>query len=801
MKKPILFVVFLLILSHSLTAQLDSIHWCPPMHARVEWGPQFLVLSTPETTPFPVSIKDGSGTVIQTVSISNTTPFTYNIGSSNNTFTLVPANDLHKALKNRGLVIEAEKKFYAYFRAHASSQNQAADLTLKGLSALGKTFRIGHLLQNSASSASRSNFVGVLATEDSTVVDFSGFDPATNFYKNNANTPSTGRETVTLQKGESLVFSMYLATSNTAQPPNGFMGGLLETSKPVAVNVGSWTGSPASSPDQDVGIDQIVPFENVGTEYIINRANGSAVLERPMVVAHVNGTRVFLNDSTTPVATLNAGQTYIVATNSFTAQNNLYIKTSEPVYLYQMIGGAPAGTAHELRTEGLIFVPPISCSIPNTIDNIADVNVVGSMSFDGGVMITAMRDSQVVVRVNGATVNLGAANPVMGNPDFVTYRNLTAFSASTRVTSLSVVAQGSVQVAVYGQNQAASYAAFYSGFSKTKKPKVKLVNIGDGVCPDTLIATGFFDGVQWIYEDSVLKFGKDTMLIVSAPGRYIAEGYLGVCRRSETARDTLDISFRSPEFPYTTKEPTCFGLSNGSISIGRPAGGFPPYQYSIDNGQTFTRTPNFPNIKSDFYKLVVKDSLGCYNKPLQIKMGQPAQFTVRILPDSMPEPVSEGQLVRLTAQPNRRAVTAVWQPQDTTGCKNCLEYVIKAKEKVQILLTVTDSLGCTAFDTIVIYVQPSIFAPNVINPNSTFGNNAFTVFSKENLPIRRLQVYDRWGNCVFKTENTETNVLEKGWDGTYNGQPVNPDVFVYWAEIEVLPNRIVRISGDVTVLR
>ncbi len=800
MKHWLLVLGFCLFGFYNLLAQLDSIHWMPPMHARTEWGPQYLILSTPDTAAFPVMIKDGSGNILQTVQISNTQPYTYNVGSSNNTYTLVTPTDLHKALTNKGLVIESEKKFYAYFRAHASSQNQAADLTCKGRAALGTTFRIGHLLQNSASSSSRSNFIGILATDDSTVITLNGFDPATQFYKNNANAPSTGTETIALNKGESLVFSQYLATSNSLQPPNGLMGALLKSTKPIAVNVGSWTGSPASSTDQDVGIDQIVPVENVGKEYIINRGNGSAVLERPMIIAHSNNTQVWINGSAAPVTVLNAGQSYIVPTSSYSPNDNMYIRSSQPIYLYQMIGGAPAGSANELRTEGLVFVPPISCSIANILDNVIDVNQIGTMSFGGGVMISAMKDSVVTVRVNGAVVNLGTPAPVMGNPDFVTYRNLSLFSIGSRVNTISVTAQGSVQIAFYGQNNAASYAAFYSGFSKTIEPNVSLRNIGDGVCPDTLIASGFFDGVQWIYEDSIMKFGKDTMLIIQAPGRYIAEAYLGVCRRSETARDTLDITFKSPEFPYTIKDVSCFGFIDGMLTIGKPAGGVPPFQYSINNGQTFGKTPTFTNLKANTYKLVVKDSLGCYNRPLQVKVNQPAGFSVRIIPDSLPDAVKKGQIVRLQGSASRKINSVTWLPKDSTNCKNCLDYVIAPTEKTFVTLTVTDSAGCTASDTIVIYVQPPVFAPNVMNPNSQGGNNYFTLFSKEELPIKRMAIFNRWGDMVFEAKNIFTNILEQGWDGTYRGQKVNQDVFVFWAEVEVLPNKFVLIKGDITVV-
>ena len=200
MKRLLLF--FLLTTCYSnLYSQLDTIHWMPPMHARVDWGPQYLYLSTPEQTAFPVHLRDGSGNLIATVNISNTQPYIYDIGSSNATYTLVPESDLHKALKNRGIVIDGEKKFYAYFRAHSANLAQASDLTCKGRAALGKTFRIGHLLQEAdPNTNARSNFVGIIATEDSTEVTFSGFDPNTDFRKSGVDVPSTGPEKIVLQK-------------------------------------------------------------------------------------------------------------------------------------------------------------------------------------------------------------------------------------------------------------------------------------------------------------------------------------------------------------------------------------------------------------------------------------------------------------------------------------------------------------------------------------------------------------------------------------------------------------------------
>jgi len=799
--KKLFFTSLLIAIFYIAEAQLDSIHFVPPMHARVDWGPQYLLLTTSETTPFPVDIKDGSGNIIQTVNISITSPYKYLIGDTDDTFTFVTENELHTALQRKGLIIEGKKKFYAYVRIHSENKNQASDLTCKGSAALGKIFRIGHLLQNTGTSLS--NFVGILATEDSTILKLSDFDPNTKFRKNNTDIISSGIETFSLNKGESLVIAQYLNSNSTNQPPNGMMGALLESSKPIAVNTGSWCGSPVNTGDKDTGIDQIAPLEKMGKEYILNKGNGNTTLERPIIVAHYNNTMVYLNGATNPSIILNAGEYYAVPTSFYTAQNNLHIKSSEAIFVYQMIGGISSGT-NAYRTEGLIFVPPISCNIPSSIDNIFEPNVVGSIVFNGGVMITAMKDSLVEVFVDGQLANIGTPNAVTGNPDFVTYRSLNLFSASKVTNFISVKAHGAVQLATFGQNSAASFAAFYSGFSKTNATtNIAVKNIGDGVCPDTLIVTGHFDGVQWMYADSLIKYGHDTMLIVNGPGQYHVLGYLGVCRQNETSKDSIIVDFISPEFDYTIKNPSCYGYSDGSILIHQPYGGYPPYQYSINKGFDFIKDSLFIGLNADIFKLVVRDSVGCYNYPLTVMLDQPEPFSVEIVKKSHIniDVLKLGQTIKLEGIANRPYVFTKWSPTNDSTCNFCpINRVKVLKTANYVTLLVKDSLGCPAFDTIVLYVEPPVYIPNIFDPaNGVLKNSNFTIFSESQLPIHKLVIFDRWGNQVFSTTNIHTNVIEEGWDGKINGKLVDPAVFVYYAEVEILPNIIVLFKGEITV--
>ena len=159
-----------------LFAQLDTIHWLPPMHARYDWGPQILYLSTPEQQAFQVSIRDGAGVIVDVATISNSQPFQIDLGNSNDTRILVPESSLHHPLTGKGLVIDGPKPFYAYFRARSNSLYQAGDLTCKGRAALGTTFRIGHLLQAEEGTEKRSNFIrrALVWTESESTQSFAG---------------------------------------------------------------------------------------------------------------------------------------------------------------------------------------------------------------------------------------------------------------------------------------------------------------------------------------------------------------------------------------------------------------------------------------------------------------------------------------------------------------------------------------------------------------------------------------------------------------------------------------------------
>ena len=60
-------VLFFILISNINYAQLSNKHWIPPLHAKggeTYVQEHLLYLSTPEATPFQVTVTDGSGTPI-----------------------------------------------------------------------------------------------------------------------------------------------------------------------------------------------------------------------------------------------------------------------------------------------------------------------------------------------------------------------------------------------------------------------------------------------------------------------------------------------------------------------------------------------------------------------------------------------------------------------------------------------------------------------------------------------------------------------------------------------------------------
>jgi len=119
-----------------------------------------------------------------------------------------------------------------------------------------------------------------------------------------------------------------------------------------------------------------------------------------------------------------------------------------------------------------------------------------------------------------------------------------------------------------------------------------------------------------------------------------------------------------------------------------------------------------------------------------------------------------------------------------------------------IIQTVTNEFGCTDTAHFRLKSEPSIsfYVPNAFTPNGDGSNDEFRAYGL-NIQQFRMEIYNRWGELVF-----ESNNIEKGWNGRlFNNPELNisqMDVYAYVIYVKDtfnLPPR--RIDGRVTLVK
>ena len=450
MKK--LALLFLLLSSAISFSQLSNKHWIPPIHSRDNSAisDQYIYMSTNETVPFQVTATDGNGVPYagSPFTISAATPASFTVGTGQPTKMFLNLSDVNTVVSGRGVILQGPKDFYVSFRMRHSAH--AETIISKGKPGIGTSFRLGCTINESQDN--RKNFVAsVMATENNTSVTLSNYNTGV-IFSSGAGNITADTQTFTLNAGECIVFTGY---SNVTANLDGIIGGLITSDKPVAVNTGNALGG-ITNGRADLTLDQIVSATQIGTDYIFIEGNGSASMENPLIVAHEDNTAIFVNGSTTPVTTLNAGQYYLVPNSYYQGTNNsnIYVRSSKPVFAYQLLGGGS-----DTATSGLNFIPPLSCFFQNSV-TIPNVNQIGSNTYTTDLMMLTY--SNATISINGVAVPTSQAQTVLGNTDWVSYR------VSNQSGNLNVTSTGPLAVGVFGfQGTAVGFAGYYSGFGST----------------------------------------------------------------------------------------------------------------------------------------------------------------------------------------------------------------------------------------------------------------------------------------------------------------------------------------------
>ncbi len=271
------------------------------------------------------------------------------------------------------------------------------------------------------------------------------------------------------------------------------------------------------------------------------------------------------------------------------------------------------------------------------------------------------------------------------------------------------------------------------------------------------------------------------------------------CTTSESITVTADNNIlASAEF--LINQPPCFG-DQGSIIIINILGGTTPYMYSIDN-QPFTGNPNFNALDPGNYMILIEDAQGCQYAE-EITILEAPELIVE-LPASATINLGESyNLQPYLSYPLNGLQSLNWTPSDSLSCDTCLYPVANPYNSTFYTLTAVNLNGCKTSDGIWVYVEKprNVFIPNIFTPNDDGFNDIFYINADDSMikQVNKFQIFTRWGELVFTAEDFQPNTPDHGWDGFFKGEKLNPNVFVYYAEIEFIDGLVKVYKGDVTL--
>jgi hypothetical protein len=249
-------------------------------------------------------------------------------------------------------------------------------------------------------------------------------------------------------------------------------------------------------------------------------------------------------------------------------------------------------------------------------------------------------------------------------------------------------------------------------------------------------------------------------------------------------------------FSATPDSVSCFGLADGAIQV---ATNDPSLLFGF-NGGDFSQQVDFGQLTAGTYEIISQDAFECQDTLLAV-VNEPPQLTVTLPADTT---IQLGISVPLVIQLNGLPpVNWSWSDETYLSCLTCPDPIVQVPlEDRRYVLTIKDENGCEATDDMVIRVEQFV---GIYIPNAMGGDGANAVldlgFNPAIKKINYFRIADRWGSLLHESRNALPGDSSLSWDGRYKGKLVNPGVYVWALELELVNGSIIKKIGDLTVIR
>ncbi|MBU2020261.1 MAG: gliding motility-associated C-terminal domain-containing protein [Bacteroidetes bacterium] len=141
-----------------------------------------------------------------------------------------------------------------------------------------------------------------------------------------------------------------------------------------------------------------------------------------------------------------------------------------------------------------------------------------------------------------------------------------------------------------------------------------------------------------------------------------------------------------------------------------------------------------------------------------------------------------------------------WSPTEGVFDPTSANTKVKMNKNTTFTVNVSDGFCSKSLDVDVNVYEfacdaARVYVPNAFTPNGDQENDLLYVRSEVTESVE-LKIFNRWGELVF-----QTNDISIGWDGTYKGKDLSPDVYDFYIEAGCVDGQKFFNKGNITLIR
>ncbi len=178
--------------------------------------------------------------------------------------------------------------------------------------------------------------------------------------------------------------------------------------------------------------------------------------------------------------------------------------------------------------------------------------------------------------------------------------------------------------------------------------------------------------------------------------------------------------------------------------------------------------------------------------------------TGMVLPGQIPDvdagpdvEIVKGEVVEIGGNPTTSwgGSTIIWSPGGSLNDSTDANPIASPDITTVYTVFVTNILGCSNSDQVVVTVKPAFDVPNGFTPNGDGNNDVWELDFLEKYPDAKVEVYNRWGQLMFESIGYDTP-----WDGKYKGKDLPVGTYYYVIDIG-RPDITEPLTGPLTIMR